>query len=91
MLDVYDFKGKGVAMSMYNTDEVNSPGPTVLGVRAEFWGFIVDYGLRAFVFQDGFAEEDAAGKSRLENVKPLPDFFSHPLVPFNQKHDHEEV
>jgi hypothetical protein len=23
-MDVYDFKGSGVAMSMYNTDEVNS-------------------------------------------------------------------
>jgi len=23
VLDVYDFKGKGVAMSMYNTDEVD--------------------------------------------------------------------
>lgn len=22
-MNVYDFKGKGVAMSMYNTDEVN--------------------------------------------------------------------
>ena len=30
-LNVYDFKGKGVAMSMYNTDEVWSFFPSAIG------------------------------------------------------------
>jgi len=32
-LDVYDFKGKGVAMSMYNTDEVRVPYSRVCEIR----------------------------------------------------------
>jgi isocitrate dehydrogenase len=30
VLDVYDFKGRGVAMSMYNTDEVRLSGWALL-------------------------------------------------------------
>jgi hypothetical protein len=51
-LDVYEFDGKGVAMSMYNTDEVGpNRSPTIIeGLRY----FVVDIRLRTFVVQDGF-------------------------------------
>lgn len=82
MLDVYDFKGKGVAMSMYNTDEVRCPSDC-LEARADLKIFVVDHGLCAFVVQDGFTEEDAVGKLCLEDAETSIDFFIHPLVPLN--------
>lgn len=82
MLDVYDFKGKGVAMSMYNTDEVRCPSDC-LEARADLKIFVVDHGLCAFVVQDGFSEEDAVGKLCLEDAETSIDFFIHPSVPLN--------
>ena len=61
-LDVYDFKAGGVAMAMYNTDEVGAALfrslqlPLTAGVRYE----IVDYWLRTRLVQDGFGQEDAS-------------------------------
>jgi len=56
-MNVYDFKGPGVAMAMYNTDEVGI-------VQLQLWSLgkliadwvdsIVNYWFRAFVVQDGF-------------------------------------
>ena len=50
--DVYDFKGKGVALSMYNTDDVCT-------FLENFWDFvegctwIVNHGLCPLFVQDG--------------------------------------
>jgi len=51
-LDVYEFDGKGVAMSMYNTDEVglNRYATILEGLIY----FLVDIRLCTFVVQDGF-------------------------------------
>jgi hypothetical protein len=62
VMDVYDFKGKGVALSMYNTDEVHA-GP----FQCPVFLFCSDSSISvyrricAFFIQDGPAEEDAPG------------------------------
>jgi hypothetical protein len=58
-MNVYDFKGKGVAMSMYNTDEVGWTilfNPFALDIL-----FLVNHRLRPFFLQDGSCEKDAFG------------------------------
>ena len=65
-LDVYDFKGKGVALAMYNTDDVRplSPPRLVLEKGVDVLeGGLVDHGLCALVFQDGAVQKDAVGTS----------------------------
>jgi hypothetical protein len=56
-MNVYDFKGKGVAMSMYNTDEVRLcycwlSHPLNCGILVHHW-------LCTFIIQNGAGEEDA--------------------------------
>ena len=58
VMDVYDFKGKGVALSMYNTDEVCTmllSNPSILMVCIVYHWFC------ALFLQDGSSEENAAG------------------------------
>ena len=58
VMDVYDFQGSGVAMTMYNTDEVSL-----------IWHYrnliehchAVHYWIRPCVIQDGHKQEDATG------------------------------
>jgi NADP-dependent isocitrate dehydrogenase len=62
-LDVYDFKGKGVALAMYNTDDV-SPVPIFL--KRSLLTVLrraVDRGLCSLIVQDGAFQEDAVGTS----------------------------
>lgn len=69
-MNVYDFKGPGVALSMYNTDEVSScPGLVQrihnFGDQADRVALcdVVDPRVRAFVLQDGHLQEDAPRES----------------------------
>lgn len=59
-LDVYDFKGKGVAMSMYNTDEV-CRFERFGGATVHFGYTLVDHGFCPLLFQDGLVKEDGSG------------------------------
>lgn len=74
-MNVYDFKGKGVAMSMYNTDEVR-----IFFNFEELYSWlcsVVYHWFCAFFVQDGFGEEDAVGKCRIIVDEDLyPEFFS---------------
>lgn len=84
-LDVYEFTGRGVAMSMYNTDEVGFF--FLCAFLRFFWGGrmlmrvfgVVDHGLCAFVVQDGVGEEDASGMCCLSAFSGayILVFFSH--------------
>jgi hypothetical protein len=64
-MNVYDFKGPGVALSMYNTDEVSSRYGLTHRIQADsfFLWHIVYPRVRAFVLQDGHLQEDAPRKS----------------------------
>jgi hypothetical protein len=55
VMDVYDFQGSGVAMTMYNTDEVSH--------KCRHWNLIerchlVHFRIRSCVVQDGPKQED---------------------------------
>jgi hypothetical protein len=50
-MDVYDFKGKGVAMSMYNTDEVN-PAAFCHDATIDY-PFLVNNWICTLIIQDG--------------------------------------
>ena len=60
VMDVYDFQGSGVAMTMYNTDEVSL-----------IWHHrnliehchAVHYWIRSCIIQDGHKQEDATGNT----------------------------
>ena len=52
-MDVYDFKGPGVAMSMYNTDEVRSTSCHFHHTYSTPTPFAVDHRLRSLLLQDG--------------------------------------
>jgi hypothetical protein len=58
VMDVYDFQGSGVAMTMYNTDEVSHlcrHGNLIEHCHA------VHYRFRPCIIQDGPEQEDATG------------------------------
>ena len=68
-MNVYDFKGKGVAMSMYNTDEVRTVAPSE--EKRDANRMTVDLRLCTLFLQDGVAEEDASGVCSFF-LNPLP-------------------
>jgi hypothetical protein len=59
-MHVYDFKGKGVAMSMYNTDEVRYPLLISILIPAHAFQNSVHHWIRPRFLQDGIDKEDAA-------------------------------
>ena len=61
-MNVYDFKGPGVAMSMYNTDDV-SVVSTGYSYYDPLHASLVDSRLCPFVFQDGSGQEDDSRES----------------------------
>ena len=74
VMDVYDFHGPGVAMTMYNTDEVSLMWRHRNLIEhchaVHFW-------IRPFVIQDGRKQEDAFGKiyltgKELHEIDVLP-------------------
>ena len=58
VMDVYDFQGSGVAMTMYNTDEVS-----LIWYHRNLIEhcLAVHYWIRPCVIQDGHKQEDAIG------------------------------
>ena len=89
VMDVYDFKGKGVAMSMYNTDEVRRPGVRSVLVLTREWQSIAGFAHSSFKM---------ALQKKMPLVLPLPrdiaryaaHLFS-PTVHVDQEHDPEEI
>ena len=65
VMDVYDFKGPGVAMSMYNTDEVSWHNQLFNRWLLITCG-LVYCRIRPFILQDGFAEKASSGTYLIE-------------------------
>ena len=61
-MNVYDFKGPGVAMSMYNTDDVSAVS-TGYSYYDPLHASLVNPRLCPFVFQDGSGQEDDSRES----------------------------
>lgn len=59
-MNVYDFKAPGVAMAMYNTDDVSVHTCDGLHLTDDGVWRVVDYWICARKFQDGYSEEDAS-------------------------------
>ena len=57
-MNVYDFKGKGVAMAMYNTDDVRATVCSYSDVEADI-AYIVNTRICPLFVQDGVVQEDA--------------------------------
>ena len=87
-MNVYDFKGPGVAMSMYNTDDVS------VALISRKWRWIltnsqVDFWVRTFIVQDGAPEKDAFGRRFTSSEGAT--YGLCPLVLIYEEHHHEEI
>ena len=88
VLDVYDFQGSGVAMTMYNTDEVS-----LIWLHKNLIERChpVHYWICPCVIQDGPKQEDATGNTYLTYEWATWDWRPTVLVYVNQEHYPQEI